>query len=154
MNQFASSLNQIGNIKVKIAENSELIRSGIAYLAPGDNHMEIILKNNKPFIRIFDAEKINFCKPSIDPLFFSAAHIFKNHVMGIILTGLGYDGVAGLEAIRSEGGETIAEARETSIVYGMPRVAAESGAARYIIPNYQIKDKMIAFAKKTIISEN
>ncbi|MCK4286866.1 MAG: chemotaxis response regulator protein-glutamate methylesterase, partial [Candidatus Lokiarchaeota archaeon] len=65
-----------------------------------------------------------------------------------ILTGLGNDGVAGLKAIKSEGGLTIAESKETCIVYGMPKVAAESDAAQIITPNYMIKNYILKFDKK------
>jgi len=149
MKQFADSLSGLCKIYIKIAEDGEEIHPGIAYLSPGDKHMKIILKNNKPCLRTFEGKPINFCLPSIDPLFFSAARIFKNCAMGIILTGLGVDGVAGLEAIKLMGGKTIAESKETSVVYGMPKVAFEKGAAQIVVPNYQIKNYMINYAKKT-----
>ena len=148
MEKLANSLNDLCKIKVKIAEHEEDIRSSTIYLAPGGKHMDIIVKNNRPTIRIFNGAPINFCKPSIDPLFISAAHIFKDHVMGIILTGLGNDGVEGLKIIRNEGGKTIAESKETCIVYGMPKIAIKSGAAQLSIPNYEIKKYIIKFGKK------
>lgn len=147
MRKFADSLDELCKIDVKIAEDGEEINPGIVYLSPGDKHMKIIIKNNTPCLNTFKGEPINFCLPSIDPLFFSAARIFKNRAMGIILTGLGNDGVAGLEAIKLMGGKTIAESQETSVVYGMPKVAIEKGAAQIIVPNYQIKDYMIKHAK-------
>ncbi|MFX1393161.1 MAG: chemotaxis-specific protein-glutamate methyltransferase CheB [Promethearchaeota archaeon] len=148
MKKFAQSLNSLCDIDVKIAKHGEEIQGGMVYIAPGGKHTEITVRNNKPIIRTFNGDPINFCKPSIDPLFISAAHIFRSNTMGIILTGLGDDGVAGLGAIKSVGGKTIAESQETSVVYGMPKIAAERGVAQLVIPNYEVKSHMISFAKK------
>ncbi len=148
MIQFAQSLDQLCSIKVKIAENDEKIAPGVVYLAPGARHMKIVVKHNKPFVKIIDEPPINFCKPSVDPLFLSAAKVFKNRALGIILTGLGNDGVDGLEAIKLEGGRTIAESQETCVVYGMPKIAAERNAAQIILPNYKIAEYIIKFGRK------
>jgi two-component system chemotaxis response regulator CheB len=85
--------------------------------------------------------------PSIDVLFFSAAKIFRNRAMGILLTGMGSDGVKGLGAIKRVGGKTIAESEETCILYAMPKFAAEKGFADFILPNYSISSKMVDFVK-------
>ena len=89
----------------------------------------------------------NFCMPSIDVLFFSAAKIYRNRAMGILLTGMGSDGVEGLGAIKRVGGNTIAEAEETSILFAMPKFAAEKGFAKFVLPNFKISEKLIEFAK-------
>lgn len=148
MVQLAESLNDYTDLDVTLAKNGEKINPGIVYLAPGGKHTEIVVKNNKPYIRTFDGQPINYCIPSADPLFFSAARVFKKRALGIILTGIGNDGVAGLKAIKSKGGLTIAESKETSIVYGMPKVAAESGAAQIITPNHMIKNYILKFDKR------
>jgi two-component system chemotaxis response regulator CheB len=67
--------------------------------------------------------------------------------MGILLTGMGSDGVEGLGAIKRLGGKTIAEAEETSILYAMPKFAAEKGFANYVLPNYQISEKILQFIR-------
>ena len=152
MNQFAQTLNDLCKIEVKVGENDERVRPGVVYFSPGDKHMEIVVKNNKTYIRTFEGPPVNFCIPSVDVLFYSLARIYKDHAMGIILTGLGNDGAAGLGLIRDMRGRTIAESQETSIVYGMPKVAAQKGAAQIIVPNYQVEGHMIKFARhfKTI----
>jgi len=75
------------------------------------------------------------------------AKIFRNRAMGILLTGMGSDGVNGLGAIKRVGGKTIAEAEETCILYAMPKFAAEKGYADFVLPNYEIKDKITTFIK-------
>ncbi|MBA7715483.1 Protein-glutamate methylesterase/protein-glutamine glutaminase [subsurface metagenome] len=145
MRQFVMSLKDICKVNVKIGMNYEEINPGIIYLSPGDKHMQVTVKNNKPCIRTFEGEPVNFCRPSVDVLFYSTARVYKYKTLGILLTGMGSDGASGLMAIRQEGGKTIAESEETSILYGMPKVAAQTGAANLIIPNYKIVDEMIRF---------
>lgn len=148
MKQLAKSLNQACEIEVKIPINGEKISPGIAYLSPGGKHMKVIQRNDTPIIRIFKGEQVNFCMPSVDVLFLSAAETYKQHTMGILLTGLGEDGALGLEAIKLNGGKTIAESEETCVVYGMPKAAVKREAAKLIVPNYKIRDYMIKFAQK------
>ena len=152
MKELSKSLNQVCNIEVKIPVNGEQILPGIAYLSPGGNHMKVVLNNNKPCIKIFKGEPVNFCMPSVDVLFFSAAEVYKNQILGILLTGLGDDGAAGLKAIKDGGGNTIAESEETCVVFGMPKAAVKRDAAKFIIPNYKVKDFMLKFARKYAIS--
>ena len=148
MRQFAITLRNACALDVKIPENGEIVIPGIIYLSPGGKHMEIIVINDRPCIRTFEGAPVNYCRPSVDVLFFSAARVYKEYVLGILLTGMGKDGVAGLEAIKTVGGKTIAESQETSVLYGMPKIAAETHAAVAIVPNYEVKDWMITFAKK------
>ncbi|MFX0082332.1 MAG: chemotaxis-specific protein-glutamate methyltransferase CheB [Candidatus Hodarchaeota archaeon] len=147
MKQLAKSLNDVCEIEIKIPVNGEKIQPEKVYLSPGGNHMQVVMRNNSPCIKIFKGEPVNFCMPSVDVLFFSVAEIYKQHSMGILLTGLGDDGAAGLDAIKLAGGKTIAESEETCVVYGMPKAAVKSGAAKLILPNYQIRDYMMKFAK-------
>jgi len=145
MRQFVMSLKDICKVNVKIGINYEEINPGTIYFSPGDKHIQVTVKNDKPFIRTFEGEPVNFCRPSVDVLFYSTARVYKEKSLGILLTGMGRDGVAGLRAIKEEGGKTIAESKETSVLYGMPKVAAETGVADLIIPNYQIVNEMIRF---------
>ena len=114
--------------------------------------MEVILNNNKPSIKIFKGEPVNFCMPSVDVLFFSAAEVYKNQILGILLTGLGDDGAEGLKAIKNRGGTTIAESEETCVVYGMPKAAVKKDAAKFVVPNYKVKDFMLKFERKHAVS--
>ncbi|UCC20752.1 MAG: hypothetical protein JSV62_05560 [Promethearchaeota archaeon] len=145
MRQFATSLKNICKVNVKIGKNYEEIKSGTIYLSPGDKHMQVIVKGDRPCIRTYEGELVNFCRPSVDVLFYSTARVYKEKTLGILLTGMGVDGASGLKAIKQEGGRTIAESEETSILYGMPKAAAESGVADLILPNYQIIDEIIRF---------
>ncbi|TFG13916.1 MAG: chemotaxis-specific protein-glutamate methyltransferase CheB [Promethearchaeota archaeon] len=148
MRQFAVNLREKSLLQIRMGKNGEFIQPGNIYIAQGDKHMQIVERNGRPCIRIFDGEPVNFCRPSVDVLFYSAARVYKQETIGILLTGMGADGVAGLKAIKEAGGKTISESSETAILYGMPKVAAELGVADHIIPNYQIPNYMIKYAKK------
>ncbi|MFX0029972.1 MAG: CheB methylesterase domain-containing protein, partial [Candidatus Hermodarchaeota archaeon] len=144
---FADNLALECNLKIKVASDGEFLRNGTVYLAPGEKHMEITIKDNKPCIKIYKGAPVNFCMPSIDILFFSAAKIYRNRTMGILLTGMGSDGVEGLGAIQRLGGKTITESEETSILFAMPKFAAEKGFADLVLANYQIQEEIIKFDK-------
>ena len=154
MKQLAKSLDDACEINVKIPLDGEKIQPRNVYLSPGGNHMKVILRNNIPCIKIFKGEPVNYCIPSVDVLFFSAAEVYKQNVLGILLTGLGNDGAAGLDAIKNKGGNSIAESEETCIVYGMPKAAVKRGAAKLILPNYKIKDYMLKYAREFTININ
>ncbi|MEE9376707.1 MAG: chemotaxis-specific protein-glutamate methyltransferase CheB [Candidatus Lokiarchaeia archaeon] len=144
---FADNLDLECNLKIKVAKNGEYLKSGHVYIAPGDRHMEITVENKNPSIKIYKGTPVNFCMPSIDVLFFSAAKVYRNRAMGIILTGMGSDGVEGLGAIKRVGGKTIAEAEETCILFAMPKFAAEKRFAKLVLPNFTIAEKIVEFAK-------
>jgi two-component system chemotaxis response regulator CheB len=146
MNAFSDNLNLECKLKIKVASNGEYIQSGVVYIAPGENHMEVSVKDNKPCIKVYKGTPVNYCMPSIDTLFYSAARIYRNRTIGIILTGMGSDGVEGLGAIQRLGGKTISESEETSILYAMPKLAAEKGYSGLVLPNYEIKNQILKFA--------
>ena len=147
VNSFISNLNDVCSIKIKVGDDGEIIQPGFVYFAPGGKHMVISSKNNQPCIQIYKGDPVHYCIPSIDILFFSASKIYRNKTMGILLTGMGEDGVDGLESIKYIGGKTIAESEETAVLYGMPKFAVQRNLADYILPNYKIKDYIIEFAK-------
>ncbi len=132
---FASRLNMVCRIKVKEAFDGEQLQNSIVYICPGDCQTRVIrnLDGRCNFsITSNEVEKEQFA-PSINVLFFSAAKEFAQNAIGIILTGMGEDGVRGLKNIKLMGGLTIAQDRASSVVYGMPRAALEQQAAVRII---------------------
>jgi two-component system chemotaxis response regulator CheB len=123
-------LDEVSVIKVKEAEEGEPVRAGVALISPADFHMAI---GEGGTIRLVDPSKKEGIVPSADLLLSSAAEIFGAQAIGVILTGMGSDGAQGLKKIRESGGMTIAQDESSSIVYGMPRVAVESGAAQRVM---------------------
>ena len=100
MDTFADNLDMECGLKIRVAKNGEYDQSGHVYTAPRDIHMEISIENKNPVIKIYKGTPVKFCMPSIDVLFFSVAKLYRNRAMGIILTGMGSDGVEGLVAIK------------------------------------------------------
>lgn len=145
--KLAVFLDNICPLKVKVGKNGEIIQKNVVYLAPGDKHMEISKRGKNPIVETFKSKAVNHFIPSIDVLFNSAAKFFKSQTLGILLTGMGKDGVIGLQKIKKSGGKTISESKETCVLYGMPRLAAERGISDSILPNYQITDYIIDFSK-------
>lgn len=131
---FADRLNKICNITVKEAEDGERVLPGHAYIAPGTHHLKLIKSGANYICRLDDGEPVNRHKPSCDVLFESSALTAGKNAIGIILTGMGKDGAVGLLKMRESGSHTISQDEKTSVVYGMPKEAAEIGASVEILP--------------------
>ena len=140
---FARRLNNSTSFNVVEAQGGELIRPGVAYLAPGDFHMRVVRSDNQLYTDIFKAEKVSGHRPSVDVLFYSVAHEIGRHALATILTGMGKDGAQGLKKIYDAGGFTVAQDEASCVVYGMPRAAVELGAVRVIAPLSNIKSKLV-----------
>jgi two-component system, chemotaxis family, protein-glutamate methylesterase/glutaminase len=128
---LASQLEQQSKLRVREAHNGDVIQAGVALVAPGGSHLLF-----KPDGRIELTQGVEICghRPSIDVTMQSAAQVFGAHTRGILLTGMGEDGVQGLLAIRTKGGKTYAQDEKSCIVYGMPRRAIKKGVVDYIAP--------------------
>jgi two-component system chemotaxis response regulator CheB len=125
--EFARSLDRICPLSVKEGEEGDLIKPGCAYIAPGNKHIEVEKKAGASILHLSDAPPVNGHRPSADVLFASVAMAYTNHVLGVIMTGMGRDGAQQLGTIYKEGGITLGQDEKTAVVYGMPRVAYELG---------------------------
>lgn len=125
---FAERLNNTLCLSVKEAQNGDYIEPGKVLIAPGDQHMRIKKAGDKFKVEVFSSDKVNGHCPSVDVLFESVAKEAGDKALGVILTGMGYDGAKGLLAMRRKGAKTIGQDEKTSVVYGMPKVANEIGA--------------------------
>lgn len=124
---FANRLDSICKIAVKEAVDGERVLPGHAYIAPGDKHLLLARSGANYVTKLSDAEPVNRHKPSVDVLFDSAAtHAGKNAV-GVILTGMGKDGAAGMARMKQAGAYNYAQNEESCVVYGMPREAVAQG---------------------------
>lgn len=136
---FAERLNSVSAIEVREAKDGDLLRPGLALVAPGDYHMLLQKRGPEGYsVSIKQAAKIMHHRPSVDLLFQSAAPIAGSRAVAGIFTGMGRDGAEGLLALRKSGAITFAQDEKTSIVYGMPKVAMETGAAERSVPLHGI----------------
>ena len=133
-NAFALRLNSICSIRVKEAVNGEILQNSIMYVCPGD-HQTTIKKINDgtyKFVIVPGTPNGEAFAPCINNLFNSGAKVFADKAIGVILTGMGQDGVEGLANIKNAGGITIAQDQATSVVFGMPKAAIDQKAAIYV----------------------
>ena len=132
---FAERLNTFCPLSVKEAAHGDVLRHGCAFVAPGNKHMTLAHNAaGKLMLKIRDGEKIMHHRPSIDLMFESAAAVAGAQAVAGLLTGMGRDGATGLLKLRQAGAKTFAQDEKSSIVYGMPRAAADIGAAAKILP--------------------
>ncbi len=142
---FAERLDSMSNLKVKEAEDMDPVLPGCAFVAPGNMHISIEEKNSKRVVRVFQGEKVSGHRPSIDVLFESMAATTGKNTVAVIMTGMGRDGADGITKIKQAGGKTIAQNEETSIVYGMNRVAVEKGGIDDVVPLSEIPKKIVEY---------
>jgi two-component system chemotaxis response regulator CheB len=133
-NEFAKSLDRICPLDVKEAEDGDAIQKGRVLIAQGNKHLEVEKKALSAVVRLSDAPQVSGHRPSADVLFASVAMAYTNHVLGVIMTGMGRDGAQQLGTIYKEGGLTIGQDEASAVVYGMPRVAYELGHVMEQVP--------------------
>ncbi len=128
---FAQWLNDASPLRVKLAEDGEPLQAGTVYVAADDRHL-CVSKRRTAHLSV--GPEVGGFRPSGTPFFRSVAAAYGRGALAVILTGMGRDGVDGLQAIRAAGGRTIAESEETAVVYGMPMAAVQAGLADFVLP--------------------
>jgi len=131
---LAEHIKRVSGWEAAEAKDGEIIQGGRVYIAPGGFHMIVESKGVGKAIRITDDPPENFCKPAVDPMFRSVAKAYGKKVLAVILTGMGSDGAKGAVEIVNAGGSLIAQDEETSVVWGMPGAAAQTGMCSAILP--------------------
>jgi len=131
---LAEHLARVSKLPVREATDGEEVNAGAIYLAPGGKHMKVERRDGTAVIAIDDGPMVNFCKPAVDPLFASAAQVWGNKVLALVLTGMGSDGLAGAKEIVAAGGYVIAQDEETSVVWGMPGQVTTAGLCSAVLP--------------------
>jgi len=140
---LAESLDAKCAIRVKEAENDEVIKKNIAYIAPGGKQMKLIPKpDGTRIIRITDDPPENNCKPSVDYLFRSVAHGFPGCATAVIMTGMGSDGTLGLRLMKRNKCFVIAQDEASCVVFGMPKEAINAGVVDIVVPLDRIADSI------------
>ena len=128
-NAFAERLNKLCKIEVKQAEEGDTLRPGLALLAPGGKQMMI---DARGFVRILPGdERLNY-KPSVDITFGSAAKVFTNKVLAVVLTGMGADGREGARLLKQMGSQVWAQDEASCVIYGMPMAIVKAGLADFV----------------------
>lgn len=141
---LAARLDAASSLSVREAEQGDRVRPGEVLVAPGGRHLTFAGRVEDPVVVLGFEPTESLLRPSVDVTMQSAAERWGARAAGVLLTGMGIDGAAGMWAIRSRGGWTIAESEESCVVYGMPRAAVELGAAVETAPLGSIAERLLA----------
>ena len=146
LQSFTSRLNEYTPLQVKMARAEEKPRGGTVYVAPGRRNLKIVRDNTTGEVKFgFTQRKFReFNEPSVDCLFSTAAEVFKDKVIGVLLSGMGRDGAEGLGDILNAGGYTVAQDEKSSVVFGMPKYAWEIGTVKQVVALKEIPGFLIS----------
>jgi two-component system chemotaxis response regulator CheB len=130
---FADRLNELSRVQVKEGADGDSVVPGVVLVAPGNKHMLLRRSGARYHVSVRDGPRVNRHRPSVDVMFRSVAQAAGRNAVGVILTGMGGDGAQGLLEMRQAGARTLAQDEASCVVFGMPRVAIELGAAEKIV---------------------
>jgi two-component system, chemotaxis family, protein-glutamate methylesterase/glutaminase len=140
---YAERLNQISALEVTEAREGDLLRPGVVFIAPAGRHMTVRTAPDGYRVRLdlrpFDTQH----RPSVDVLFRSLADCFAERTLGVIMTGMGADGVLGAAHIKGNGGRIVTEAEESCVVYGMPKAVVEASLSDRVVPLAQLPEILV-----------
>jgi two-component system chemotaxis response regulator CheB len=145
---FADRLNRVLPFEVRQAADGDVICNGLALVAPGDQHLRVALAGDHWQVKLDSGPKVWHQRPAVDVLFTSVAKHAAPHAIGVLLTGMGQDGAAGLRRMRNAGCWTIAQDEASCVVFGMPRAAIEAGAACEVVPLDRIAHAISAQSRR------
>jgi two-component system chemotaxis response regulator CheB len=140
---FAKRLNDSCPFEVLEAKDGDEVKPGRVLIAAGGTQMKVERKGATLVARVFDGAPVNRHKPSVDVLFDSVAEVIGKNAIGVILTGMGADGAKGLLKMKQAGARTVAQDKDSCVVFGMPRAAIELGAADEIKPLHEVPETIL-----------
>ncbi len=136
---LASSFARVMPMPVRLASDGDSLQRGMILIAPGGVHLSLV---NNQKVRLFRGERVNSVCPAIDVTMKSAQPLNGGKLAGVILTGMGRDGADGIAHIKRIGGITIAQDQSTSVIFGMPKAAFETGCVDFVLATRQIGRKL------------
>jgi two-component system chemotaxis response regulator CheB len=140
---LAERLNKLGSVKFYEGAEGQTVQPGQAYIAPGGKHMEIRRSAARVVLHLQEEAPENSCRPAADVLFRSAVSVYGGNILGVVMTGMGQDGLRGCEMIRERGGHVVVQDEPSSVVWGMPGSVAQAGFADKIVPLDQIAGEIV-----------
>jgi two-component system chemotaxis response regulator CheB len=145
--QFADRLNRLSQMEIREAAEGDSVIPGVALVAPGDKHLLLRRSGARYFVSVKDGPLVHRQRPAVDVLFRSVARNAGKNALGVLLTGMGVDGAAGLQEMRQAGAHTIAQDESSCVVFGMPKAAIELGAAETVLPLNDIPNAILQIAR-------
>ena len=147
---LAARLSTKCQIPVEEGKNGQRLEASHIWIAPGDYHMEVYEDHGSVYIRTHQGARENFCRPSVDVLFRSVATVYNGSTLGVILTGMGQDGLKGCELLSGRGAQILVQDEATSVVWGMPGFVARAGLADKILPLREVGSEIVKAATTAI----
>ena len=141
---LADRLDRTCALKVKVAEEGEVLAPSTIYIAAGGRHLALEAGESGLVARYNDAPPVHSCRPAADVLFASAVRLYRGDVVGVVLTGMGADGANGCQEIKEHGGAVLVQDEETSTVWGMPGAVVERNAADEVLPPKSLASSLVA----------
>jgi len=148
---FADRLDHQCKLKVKEAQEGDLLSSGTVYIAPGNRHLRITKVGLASVVGLSTSPPVNGHRPSADVLFDSVSQAYGADSIGILMTGMGEDGARGLGRIMASGGYTMAQSEDTCVVYGMPKVAYEMGYVREVVSLDKVSSRLRSLVEEATV---
>jgi len=145
---LAERLDATCAVKVREGVEGTVIEPGTVYIAPGGHHMETVRDGTAIRLHMHDGPQENCCRPAADVLFRSTVRCFGGGVLGVVLTGMGQDGMLGAREIHAAGGQVLAQDEASSVVWGMPRAVAEAGLAQAVLPLQELGKEVVRRVQK------
>jgi two-component system chemotaxis response regulator CheB len=140
---LASSLQSACRVRVREAVDGDALQPGLVLLAPGDHHMALVRRADAVRIVLHQGPPENFCRPAVDVMLRSVAETFGGEVLAVILTGMGQDGLLGVQQLRALGAQVLAQDESSSVVWGMPGAVARAGLADAVLPLPEIAPEIL-----------
>ncbi|MBW0145018.1 chemotaxis-specific protein-glutamate methyltransferase CheB [Sphingomicrobium sp. B8] len=147
MTVFARQLSMASGLPACVAEDNMLLKPDHIFVAPGDRHLTVKGRKNGLYVRLLEGRHASGCLPSVDPMFETAAEALGDKALGVILTGMGRDGLEGSRTMVAKGGAVIAQDEASCAVWGMPRAVAEAGLACAALPPADIARLVVERAR-------
>lgn len=141
---FAERLNQLSKLEVREAKEGDALRPGLALIAPGGGHMRVTRKRTLETVVTISEDRENFIyRPSVDALMASVAEFFPGRALGVMLTGMGNDGMKGMIEMKKTGARIFAQNEESCVVYGMPKAVVDAGIADKVLAIEEIAGEIV-----------
>lgn len=140
---LADRLDSMSQIHVKEAEDGDVMKAGVAYLAPGDSHIKVSKQAGQFVIKLDNGERVSGHKPSVDAMMYSIASLNDRNVIGVIMTGMGADGADGMSKVKANRGFIIAQDEESCVVFGMPKSTIKLGVVDKVVSLTNIANEIV-----------
>jgi two-component system, chemotaxis family, protein-glutamate methylesterase/glutaminase len=146
---LAEHLNASCQLRVEEACQGDMVEPGKILLAPGDFHMKVTSNPDGVRVHLDQSRRLNSCRPAVDALFASAGEVYGGAVLAVVMTGMGQDGLHGIETLKARGAQVLVQDDASSVVWGMPGAIANAGLADRVLPLVEVMPEILSITDRT-----